>query len=85
MLFTLAVFTNRTKHAAGRVQGLFVERVYGSVAPRRIVAGSQAHWSGSFADLLAAIGVPDWRLAHEYSAAIRFKSGIASGAHTHCF
>jgi hypothetical protein len=65
--------------AKAREQGIFVERLYGSVAPRKLVAASKANWSASFAEWLAKTGVTDWRLSGGERAAIRFKSGI-SGA-----
>ena len=66
--------------AKARAQGLVVERVYGSQAPLRIVAASQANWQCGLAELLTEIGMRDWRVAAEVGPAIRFKSAIASGA-----
>lgn len=72
--------------AKARAQGICVERVYGSLAPERIVAASNANWQCSFGNLLHDLDIPDWRCDEsEAEAAIRFKSGIATGAFVRCF
>ena len=64
------------------MQGIFVERLFGTVAPRRMVAGSCANWCGSLPEFLKHIGMADWRIGGNERAAIRFKSGISGVTHS---
>jgi hypothetical protein len=71
--------------AKARALGMCVERVYGSLAPQRIVAASNANWQCSFGDLLQGLDIPDWRCDDSEAGAIRFTSGLATGAFVRAF
>jgi hypothetical protein len=65
-----------------RTQGLCIERLYGAIAPQRMVGASNSNWHASFADFLQHVGIADWRTGNcQDMASVRFRSSMPRGAH----